>query len=300
MNGTKTEEVIRTAASTAVGQAMAAERTRDTARPSSAPDDIRKDQDSSSGQALGQFLAGSAEVLSRYCLFLDVDGTLIEFTDDPIAINRSNELVTLLQCASNVLGGAVALVSGRSLAYLDLMFAPLRLAAAGIHGVERRDARAVIHRKAIDARTLDPVRLLLSKFTAANPGVLLEDKSSTVALHFRRVPALATECRQLVYGAVAELVPHYQVQEGSMVLEIKPAGISKATAIAEFLREPPFVERIPIVVGDDLSDCAAFAAVHRHGGLSVAVGRRISGDWQIANSDEARRWLAALIQEGVG
>lgn len=300
MNGTKTDEVVRTAAPKAVRQAMAVELARKTGRPKSAPGEVRNDQGSSSGQALGKFLAGPADVLSRYCLFLDVDGTLIEFTDDPIAVNRSTELVTLLKCASNVLNGAVALVSGRSLDYLDLMFAPLRLAAAGIHGVERRDARAVIHRKAIDARTLDPVRLLLSKFTAANPGVLLEDKSSTVALHFRQVPALASQCRQLVYGAVAELVPHYQVQEGSMVLEIKPAGISKATAIEEFLLEPPFAERIPIVVGDDLSDCEAFAAVHRHGGLSVAVGRRIGGDLRIANSDEARRWLSALIQEGAG
>jgi trehalose 6-phosphate phosphatase len=300
MNGTKHDELICTAIPDTVRQAMTAGRARELARPTSAPGEIRRDQGSSSGQALGHFLAGSAEVLSRYCLFLDVDGTLIEFNDDPIAVNRSTELVTLLQCVSNVLGGAVALVSGRSLDYLDLMFSPLRLAAAGIHGIERRDARAVIHRKAVNARALDPVRLLLSKFTAANPGVLLEDKSSTVALHFRRVPALVSECRQLVYGAVAELVPHYQVQEGSMVLEIKPAGISKATAIEEFLLEPPFTGRIPIAVGDDLSDCEAFAAVHRHGGLSVAVGRRIGGDWNIANSDEARRWLSALIQEGAG
>src|SRR5579863_7083690 len=124
----------------------------------------------------------------EWCLFLDVDGTLIEFTDSPLGTFADAELKTLLGHVSERLGGAVALVSGRSIHYLDELFAPLCLPAAGLHGVERRKASGAIHGASFVDSQLDRARAALNAFVAAHPGTLVEDKGRTLAVHFRMAP----------------------------------------------------------------------------------------------------------------
>ncbi len=249
----------------------------------------------SADQILDWFKSEPSEILSRCCLFLDVDGTLIEFRADPSSAVADEELLTLLQRAEKSFGGALALVSGRLVATLDAMLSPLRLPASGLYGLERRDSRGVVHRKISNLQSLDAARVSIVEFAGEHPGLVVEDKGTAIALHYRRVPGLGAECRRIVYAAAAGLWPLYQVIEGSMVVEVVPAGTSKATAIEEFLVEPPFASRIPIALGDDYSDCDAFAAVHRHGGLALAVGRRIFGDHCLENCQAARRWLSTLV-----
>jgi trehalose 6-phosphate phosphatase len=244
---------------------------------------------------VAEWLAADRTLLaSRCCLFLDLDGTLIEFHDDPAAIGADEELRQLLQSTSDALGGALAVISGRSIAALDVMLAPLRLAASGIYGQERRDSRGVIHRKSVETGALDPIRAVLTDFLSGCPGVLVEDKGTALALHFRAAPAYGPDCRKLLHMAAAELGPGFQVVDGSMIVEIAPAGTSKATGIEDFLLEPPFATRVPIALGDDWPDVDAFSAVHRHGGLALVVGTRIEGDFHLDNCRAARDWLAAL------
>jgi len=246
-------------------------------------------------QILGWFDSEPDQILSRCCLFLDVDGTLIEFRSEPTSAFADAELIALLQAAQEKFGGALALVSGRLLATLDNMVSPLRLSASGLYGLEIRDAGGVVHRRMASAAALDEARASITAFAAAHAGLIAEDKGTAIALHYRRVPAYGADCRRVVYAAAAGLWPRFQVVEGSMVVEIVPAGTSKATAIDEFLAEPPFASRIPIALGDDYSDCDAFEAVHRHGGLALAVGRRIYGDHCLEDCQAARRWLSALV-----
>jgi trehalose 6-phosphate phosphatase len=249
----------------------------------------------SAGQILDWFNLEPARILSDCCLFLDVDGTLIEFRSDPSSAVADFELAALLQRAEEKFGGAVALVSGRLLSTLDVMLSPLRLAASGLYGLERRDTHGVVHRKTANVQALDGARVAITDFAAAHPGLITEDKGTAIALHYRPVPALGAECRRIVYAAASGLWPEFQVIEGSMVVEIVPAGASKATAIEEFMLEPPFANRIPIALGDDYSDCEAFTAVHRYGGLALAVGRRVYGDHRLDDCQAARRWLSTLI-----
>ena len=249
----------------------------------------------SAGQILDWFNSEPAQILSHCCLFLDVDGTLIEFRADPTTAVADAELKALLQRAQEKFGGALAMVSGRLLATLDVMLSPLRLPASGLYGLERRDPRGVVHRKTASVQALDAARGMIADFAAAHPGLIMEDKGTAIALHYRPVPAFGADCRRIIYAAAAGLWPQYQVIEGSMVVEIVPAGASKATAIEEFLLEPPFENRIPIALGDDYSDREAFAAVHRHGGLALAVGRRVYGDHCLEDCKAARRWLSTLI-----
>src|ERR1700723_3929510 len=124
----------------------------------------------------------------KWCLFLDVDGTLIELTDSPLDTVASPELKTLLGQVAERLGGALALVSGRSIDYLDGLFAPLRLPAAGLHGVERRKATGVMHGASFVDSQLDRARTALKEFVQVHPGTLLEDKGRTVAVHYRLAP----------------------------------------------------------------------------------------------------------------
>jgi trehalose 6-phosphate phosphatase len=249
----------------------------------------------SAGQIMEWFESDPSQITSRCCLFLDVDGTLIGFRADPSSAVADAELRTLLQKASDKFAGALALVSGRLLATLDAMLDPLRLPTSGLYGLERRDTHGVVHRKMVSIDALEAARRTIAGFAAAHAGLLVEDKGTAIALHYRQAPSCGAECRRVVYAAAAELWSLFQVIEGSMVVEIVPAEASKAIAIEEFLLEPPFAGRIPIALGDDLSDREAFAAVHRHQGLALAVGRRIYGDHCLENWQAARHWLSVLV-----
>jgi trehalose 6-phosphate phosphatase len=225
---------------------------------------------------------------------LDVDGTLIELTDSPFDTRADAELKVLLGEVAERLGGALALVSGRSIEYLDALFAPLRLPAAGLHGVERRKASGVMHGASFVDSQLDPARLALNALVKAHPGTLLEDKGRTVAVHFRMAPQFESTVREAVAAVASQLNSNYHIQEGNMMFEIKPRGFTKDSAVKAFMQEPPFSGRKPVFVGDDLTDQAAFKAVEDQGGLSIAVGDRVHGQYRIENAAAVRAWLKGI------
>jgi trehalose 6-phosphate phosphatase len=233
-----------------------------------------------------------------WCLFLDIDGTLIELADTPSAVVVDDALPRLLPDVAQRLGGAVALVSGRSIDSIDALFAPLKLPAAGLHGVERRAASGVVRGANYRDSELSGARASLASFAAAHPGTLLEDKGRALAMHYRLAPEFEARARQAVAAAVQPLGPAYHVQEGKMVLEIKPRGFTKATALEEFMREAPFAGRTPVFLGDDLTDLAGFRAIEAHGGITIAVGGRIQGQWRLEDPAAARRWLASIAALG--
>jgi trehalose 6-phosphate phosphatase len=229
-----------------------------------------------------------------WCLFLDVDGTLIELTDTPSQTVADPEIKALLHALSDRLGGAVALVSGRQLATLDRLFAPLRLPSSGLHGIERRTAEGALQGGTFVDSKLDDARAMIQAFVATHPGALLEDKLRTVAIHFRLAPQAAMEARELAAGILEQLGKQYQIQPGDMMLEIKPRGFSKATAIRAFMHEAPFSGRRPVFIGDDLTDQDGFPAVESMGGISIGVGDRVQGQYHLDTVGEVRAWLKGI------
>lgn len=233
----------------------------------------------------------------EWCLFLDVDGTLLEIAPTPDAVVVDDSLKDLLVHTRHALNGAVALVSGRGIAVLDELFAPHRFAAAGLHGLERRDASGALHMAPFD---IDPAfeaaREALTGVVDAMPGVLLEDKKASLAVHFRAVPQHEPALRRLVQAIADGLGPRYHVLEGKRVLELKPAIATKADAIRAFLAEPPFIGRRPVFVGDDITDLDGFAAVEALGGLSVAVGDRVDAQLRVASPRDVRALLSDLSE----
>ena len=236
---------------------------------------------------------------SSWALFLDVDGTLIEIAEAPDAVHVDSEIGDLLERLSERLGGALALASGRSLEVLDRFFEPLELPAAGLHGLERRSADGRVHR--VDGcPALDPARRELARFVADRPGALLEDKAATLALHYRRAAGIEAEARELMGTIRASLGPGYHVQEGKMVLELKPYRPNKRTVVEDFMAEAPFRNRVPLFVGDDITDEDGFAAAQSYGGAAIVVGldpesgRTSSAGYGLGGVAELRQWLRAL------
>ncbi len=228
----------------------------------------------------------------RPALFLDLDGTLLEFAATPDGVAPSARFRRLLTDLAALDHGAVAFVSGRTIGDLDALLAPHRFAIAGLHGVERRRADGRELPPLVEARALDSLREKLAAFAAARPGIVLEDKQLALAVHFRQVPERADEVAALG-TELAELLPEgWEVMHGNHVLEIKPVAADKGAAIRDFMSEPPFAGRTPIFVGDDVTDEDGFRVVNDLGGISVKVNHGpTSAGWRLADVDAVTAWL---------
>ena len=204
-----------------------------------------------------------------HALFLDIDGTLLDLAETPDGIHVPPGLADDLRRLSDRMDGALALVTGRRIPWADDTFAhPFPI--AGLHGFERRRADGTVI--GIDVPPgLDLARTRLAPF-AAIPGMVVEDKGSAVALHFRKAPDRAAEADAAMEALAQDIGPGWSLQRGKMVIELRPAGASKGAAIAEFLSEPPFAGRIPIAIGDDVTDEAMFPVVNELGGTSIRIG----------------------------
>jgi trehalose 6-phosphate phosphatase len=226
-----------------------------------------------------------------WALFLDVDGCLLDFADAPDAVTVPATLHATLQRLSQRLHGALALVSGRALLRIDELFAPLRLPAAGLHGLERRSAVARLAAPPVPS-ALAAIHGEARQVAAAWPGTLVEDKGSALGLHWRAEPRAATTLRAFAEAALPRL-PGYRLQHGDHVVELRPSAGDKGEAILALLEEAPFHGRVPVFAGDDLTDESGFAIVNARGGLSVLVGKREPSAAHYALRDPAavRAWL---------
>jgi trehalose 6-phosphate phosphatase len=225
------------------------------------------------------------------CLFLDVDGTLIEFSSIPTLAAAPLLLKESLNEVSAALGGALALVSGRRVADLDTIFFPLRLPCAGVHGGERRDRADLAAPQPPSDSRLDPVRERIHDFARLHPGVVVEDKAISFVVHFQRNAAVRPVLEHELQPLLAALGPEFHAMSGHMAIEIKPRRFSKAAAIEAFLLEPPFKGRTPIFIGDDVTDLDGFRAIEARNGTSIAVGDRVHAQWWLPDPAATRRWL---------
>ncbi|MDH4190682.1 MAG: trehalose-phosphatase [Betaproteobacteria bacterium] len=237
-----------------------------------------------------------ALALPRYAadwaFLLDIDGTLLAHAERPDAVQADDAIIALLDALHAGSGGALALVSGRSIADIDRLFAPRRFAVAGQHGIERRDAANGLHHHAFPVESLRRVAIRLGEFAAVHGGVLLEDKGASLALHYRLAPQLAGAARSLVEIEARALGDGFEIQHGKMVLEIKPGGRDKGVAIEEFMLEAPFRGRTPLFIGDDATDEFGFEVVQRLGGIAIKVGPGASlARWRLADTGAVRAWL---------
>jgi trehalose 6-phosphate phosphatase len=225
--------------------------------------------------------------------FLDIDGTLVAIASSPGGVYVDRRLRRIIEALHQSTGGAVALITGRPIADVDRLFPGFRFAVAGQHGIERRNAIGRTSLHSLPSGRLDWVRQRLAEVVAMHPGLLLEDKGLSLALHYRRAPKLGGYAHRLARAMVARLGKAYCVQPGKRVVEVRPAGKDKGKAIQAFMKEPPFRGRTPVFLGDDVTDEYGFAMVNRLGGHSVKVGPGASvASWRLREVAAVRTWLA--------
>lgn len=223
-------------------------------------------------------------------LFLDFDGTLAEIAPRPDAVVVPPAVIALLQGLAERLGGALAIVSGRRLADLDHFLAPLQLPAAAEHGALRRLASG----RLTESRPPDLgyVTGVAEELASHYPGLHMERKTSSVALHYRQQPGLAQTCLAAMAEA-CERTPGTELLHGKCVVEVKPLGVDKGLALACFMKEPPFAGRQPWFAGDDLTDEPGFEWVRGAGGTTLKVGAGASlAQHRMEGPAQLRAWLA--------
>lgn len=232
---------------------------------------------------------------SDWAYFLDVDGTLVELAATPNEVHVPMRLTNILSAAHQYCAGALALVSGRPIEQLDGMLGLPQLSMAGQHGLEMRDTHGELHYQEVRTSDLSNVIEYLQMLKARHPGLLIEDKGATLAIHYRQAPALAGHLGRLINGILA-IQPDLRLQRGKYVYELKPAGFDKGTAIAKMMECPPFAGRRPVFIGDDLTDEHGFETINHLDGVSIKVGSgRTCAQYRLDNVDAVHHWLEGLL-----
>ena len=233
-----------------------------------------------------------------WALFFDVDGCLLDFATHPLDVIVPEALQSDILRVHALLGGALALISGRSLESIDLLFPQLHgLPAAGMHGLERREPDGRRTFPPLAPESLDTVRAEATRVADGFPGAIVEGKGPNLALHWRAAPA-AQDAFRAFAAAALRVLPNYMVQGGDHVLELRPGGGApdKGSAVESFLAQPPFRGRRPVFVGDDLTDEHAFDIVNAREGVSVLVGAREPSvaRWHLPDPAAVRAWIARI------
>jgi trehalose 6-phosphate phosphatase len=233
----------------------------------------------------------------NYAWLFDVDGTLAPIADQPEQVQVTAMTMAALQQLHSTSCGAVAIVSGRSLAQIDRLLHPYVFCAAGLHGTQWRGPDGLVHQLDVNTASVATMVERLVPVTQRLAGVQLEHKGLALALHYRHAPAHATALWQAVEGIVATEAENFVLQPGKMVIEIKPRQASKGLAIGRLMSLAPFKGRTPCFAGDDLTDEAGFEVVNALGGITIKIGEGESqAAWRLPTPLALTNWLTLLGQ----
>ncbi len=226
-------------------------------------------------------------------IFADLDGTLAEIEPTPDDVGPDATRQRLLARLSRVLGGRLAVISGRGLDDLDRVLDGKIVALGAVHGLVRRTASGAVLGLPRDPRVAEAVTAF-GGLAARKPGLLVEDKGAAASLHYRLAPGAAGECRTLARRLADE--QGLLVQPGDMVVEVRAPGPDKGDAVEAFMAEAPFIGATPIFIGDDVTDEDGFRAAEALGGYGVIVGPRrpTRARYALANVRSVQAWLGSI------
>lgn len=255
-------------------------------------DDLRLGSDIDEAGGTG----GLPRSAAGWAVFLDIDGTLLDLAATPDSIIVPADLLDDLAAVSRKVDGALALVTGRPIAFVDGAFPGHRFCVAGLHGAEWRDASGAI--AGVRAgEDFGRARERLKEAARGWPGVIVEDKGVAIAAHFRNATHLEETVRTFMDGLAESLGAGWMLQKGKCVYEVRPGGRDKGEAVKAFMAAAPFAGRRPLAVGDDVTDEAMFKYVNEAGGLSVMVGHPTGPSearFIVESPATVRRWIGEL------
>jgi trehalose 6-phosphate phosphatase len=228
----------------------------------------------------------------HWALFLDIDGTLLDIARTPDAVQVPKNLTHTLVQASAWLGGALAIVSGRPFSQIDKLFAPLRLPGGAGHGASIRMPDGKIETASASLTVPSHWRTLLHNAVKLWPGVVVEDKAHCVAVHYRSAPERKAEVEELVTRLAAQDSKSFEALPARMAFEIRNRTLTKAVIVRSLMTHAPFKGRVPVFVGDDVTDHDGFRAVEEKGGIALDVGVAFGGE-----PAAVRAWLKQFRTE---
>lgn len=232
----------------------------------------------------------------RHAFFFDLDGTLADIKPHPHQVSVPAAVQSALRQLAQMNDGAVALISGRSMAELDALAGAGHFPLAGVHGAERRDINGQTHRVTLPAHLMNALEQKLRTALADLPGTALEAKGMAFALHYRHAPQHERAVFELAERQ-AQRWPMLALQPGKCVVELKPQGINKGAAIDAFMQEAPFADRTPVFLGDDLTDETGFHVINTRGGYAVKVGEgETAAKWRLNDVGAVHQWLQQVVE----
>ncbi|MEM6763102.1 MAG: trehalose-phosphatase [Pseudomonadota bacterium] len=234
-------------------------------------------------------------VPERPALFLDFDGTLVDIVDRPDGVTVAHDLPAVIDALARVTGGAVAVVTGRKIEDVDRHLS-LPIAAAGMHGLERRLAPGDAVSNAPPPEEIQTLRERILAWPGLGGGVSMEDKGAGLALHYRAAPERESEVKTAMTRLARDLETLHLIA-GKMVVEAKGKGFDKGVAVDAFMAGPPFHGRTPVFVGDDVTDEDGIRAVEAAGGFGIKVGDGPTlATYRLPDVAAVHTWLRTVAQ----
>jgi trehalose 6-phosphate phosphatase len=237
--------------------------------------------------------------LAETALLLDIDGTLLDLAPTPREVWVPPDLLRSLDLLRDKTSGALALVSGRSLNDIDLIFAPEEFSAVGGHGAEMRLVMGSEPAASLAPALNSELKKRLAAIARLSPGILLEDKGYSLALHYRLAPYAETAIREAIALIQADLPDApIDVLPGRCVFEVKHSAVNKASGVRSLMTHAPFTGRRPLFIGDDVTDESVFAIMPEFDGTAFSVGQRVrSAAGHFDTPADVRKFLARLCQD---
>jgi trehalose 6-phosphate phosphatase len=236
----------------------------------------------------------------EWAWFFDVDGTLVELAPTPSSVVVHGDLTPAIALLHDLSGGAVSIITGRSISDVESLLDLPDVAVSGQHGLELRSADGTLTSRKVRIVPLRMIAQELKNVAGMHPGLIVEEKGMSIALHYRLAPRSASYAHSLMKALKEKYAPEFVIQKGKRVVELKPAGTDKGIVIRQLMESAPFNGRIPVFVGDDVTDEAGFRVVNEMNGYSIKVGAGpTAARYRIPGVTKLREWLVSGMTEFV-
>lgn len=232
----------------------------------------------------------------RRSLLLDYDGTLVAYARHPREATPDKSLLKLLASLGADPKTNLTIISGRDSTILEEWFRNVPVNLVAEHGASiKRTGQDWATEKDIDQTWKPVVRPTMELFTKRSPGSFIEEKSHTLAWHYRNVqPELGFIRSRELLDSLFHLIrnAHLQVIDGNKVIEVRIAGIDKGVAARKLTEESgsDFI----LAIGDDKTDEDMFRTLaDRAVTIKVGPGHSVA-QYSIAHQQDVIRLLQAL------